>query len=135
MRTSILRAFFVGEASASDLAADLVGTRVRRGNDTVEHLMDDDLEEDFRIEPQHLVRLCDAVLNGALEPSELETVAFGIIASDYFEWEYDTPKGDRTAEVLYQWSAPEVNFALRPETVRKFRRQLVTGEELMTRDD
>ena len=134
MRASVLRDFFLGRATGSQLAADLVGTTVQTGVDTFQHRMAD-LDQDFTVEPAHLVRLCDAVLAGELAPERLQEVAFGMIASDHFLWDTDTPEGELVANVLYPWSAPEVNYALTPVTVAKFRHWLVSGENTLGRED
>lgn len=94
-----------------------------------------DISEDFTVEPSHLVRLCDAVVAGQLPPEVLEPIGFGLIASDHFVWDGDTPEGSRVAEALYDWSSPEINFALTVETARKFRSRLLSGEDQFTRDD
>ena len=136
MDARLLRAFFAGEIPASELAADLRGAFETTGRDTRRLRMADlPPEEAFQVETRHLVRLCDAVLAGDLPPAALEAVGFGLIASDGFEWDGDIPDGMRVAETLYDWSAPEINYALRPDTVAKFRHFLLTGEATFTRGD
>lgn len=83
------------------------------------------MDEQHTFGANHLVRLCDAVLAGDIEPSHLETVGFCLIASDRFDWPYDTPEGDRIAEVIHAWSAPEVNYPLTAHNVGQWRLQLL----------
>jgi hypothetical protein len=72
-----------------------------------------------------LVRLCDAVLAGELPGSDLEPIAFAVIASDQLQWGDDD---ELVGRVLYDWASPEINWELTPENVRMFRSWL-TGEE------
>jgi hypothetical protein len=134
MDAAVLRDFFLGLRTGVQLRLDLDGTTVRRGHDSYEHRMVD-LDDDFTIEADHLVKLCDAVLAGDLRPESLSTIAFGIIASDHFVWDTDSVVGERIGATLYDWSAPEVNFALNRDTVVKFRHRLLTGEITLNRAD
>jgi hypothetical protein len=134
MHASVLRDFFLGKVSGQELAADLAGTTERVGFDSYRHHMTD-LEEDFPIESAHLVRLCDAVLAGTVPTEALADVGFGMIASDHFLWDTDSPDGHRVGDTLYDWSSPEINFPLNAQTVAKFRHRLLTGEDRFTRED
>ena len=134
MRATVLRDFFLEQATAAELAEDMVGTTVQTGFDTFRHRMAD-LNGDFAVEPAHLVALCDAVLAGELPPERLEEIAFGMIASDHFLWDTDTAAGDLIANVLFDWSAPEIKYALARSTVGKFRQWLLTGTKTLGRAD
>ena len=135
MRCSVLVAFFASEASAANLQQELMGTRVVTGSDICDHRMVDDLANDFEVIPDHLVMLCDAVLEEVLEPRSLEVLAFSMLASDHFVWDSDTGPGQLVAETIQDWSSPEVNFALRSDTIAKFRHRLLSGEDTFTESD
>jgi hypothetical protein len=124
VKERVLKEFFEGRASAEELAADLDGSIVRRGDDVVEHHIAD-MAEQFALTPGHLVALCDAVLAGTVEPAYLETIGFGLVASDRFGWDTETPSGARLAEVAYDWAAPEVNYPLTLHNVAQWRRYLL----------
>ena len=129
MQAAILRKFFMGEVSVLELAADLTG----QTNGTIKHLGTfAELLEDFSVTPRHLIALCDAVLKNDLDPSLLEVVGSCMLTSDYFKWCSGTPLGNLVAVTLYNWSSPEVNYALNHDTVAKFRHRLLTGEETFT---
>jgi hypothetical protein len=74
------------------------------------------------------VKLCDAVLAGSLEPQALEAVGSCLIASSHFQWDGDTPDGDRVANVTWDWFSPYFNYPLTRDTVEKWRVYLETGE-------
>jgi hypothetical protein len=134
MNAEILRNFFEGKGTARELREDLVGTTEQVGHDSFRHHMTD-LGEDFTVSSAHLVRLCDAVLAGDLDPQRLAEIGFALIASDHFHWDSESPEGEIVGETIHDWSAPEVNFALTSRTVEKFRHRLLTGESKFTRDD
>ncbi len=134
MNAAVLRSFFDNTATIADLVDDLDGTRERLGANSSRHNMHD-LHEDFSVTTTHLVKLCDAVLAGRLSPDQLEVIAFGMIASDHFDWDAATPDGERVADTLYDWSAPQVNYSLTTDTVTKFRQRLMTGENTFNKTD
>lgn len=134
MNAKILRAFFIGELDAPGLALDVADPWVNSSGD-VRQLQMTDLEDDFLVEPFHLIRLCDAVADGTIAATSLEAIGFGLVASDHFTWDTDTVEGQRVAETLKDWSSPETNYALTADTVAKFRHRLLTGENRLTPAD
>jgi len=134
MRADTLRAFFEDRVSAAALDAELRGAWRQSSSDSFQLLMSD-LSEDYSVTPEHLVKLCEAVLAMQLDPEALRAVGFGLIASGHFAWDGDTPDGERVASTLNDWASPEVNFRLDLGTVAKFRLRLLTGEDSFTRAD
>jgi len=134
MDARVLRDFFLGEVSAPDLAAEAEHAYVHTGSQS-RGLRWKDLDEEFVVSTDHLVRLCDAVISGELPADRLDAIAFGIIADDHFLWDTDTAGGNVIGETLNDWSAPEINYALNPATLVKFRHRLLTGEDTFTRAD
>jgi hypothetical protein len=129
MHDSVLRDYFAGKTDATALRADLSGAVVATGPcSSSQHI--EDMHTDFELRPEHLVRLCDTVLSGELEPGNLQPIGFCLVASDHFSWDGDVPPGDIVAETVHDWSAPEVNYQLTIDTVRKFRERLLTGKDL-----
>ena len=134
MDANILKSFFEGKTSTQDLENDLEGTTIQTGKNEFRHIMID-LSEDFNININHLIMLCDAVTEGKLEPARLEEISCGIIASECFTWSYDTEEGDLIAEVLHDWDSPSINYKLTIDTISKFRHRLLTGEDIFDEND
>ena len=132
MHEEVLKRFFLGEISASELADDLSGSLVERRGVTYHPIKD--MSVNFEVRSEHLVRLCDAVLGGEIEAKYLQAVGFCILASDHFEYDTDTREGDLVGETVFDWSAPKVNYPLTIENVRKFRERLVTGRDPFAAD-
>jgi len=63
-----------------------------------------------------------------LETTDLNTVAFGLIASDYFHWDYSTKDGEIVADTLFDWDNPDINFPLTIDNVRLWKKYLENGE-------
>lgn len=134
MHESVLRDYFAGKTDASALRGALSGAVVATGSRSSSQRIED-MTTDVDLRPEHLVRLCDAVLSGELEPDDLQTIGICLVASDHFIWDGDVPPGDVVAETVHDWSAPEVNYRLTHDTVQKFRERLLTGRDLFTDED
>jgi hypothetical protein len=123
MREEELRRYFMGEISVSRLAEDIRGSVVKV-DDLRSEIRIADMQGSFSLQRDHVIRLCEAFLDGALTPEALNTVAFALLASDAFEWD-----DDLTSEVLAEWSAPEVNFELNEMTLNMHRDWLLGSGE------
>jgi hypothetical protein len=134
MHAEMLKAFFRGHATAAELSRDLdviwepCGSQARR-------FVFEDLDEDFEVHAEHLVRVCDAVLAGEIEPPKLEGVGAALFTSDHFTWGDEGAEAERVAQTVSDWVDPEINFDLNLETTQKFRHRLLTGEHLFTPAD
>lgn len=134
MRATILRDFLAGSVAAEALDQDVVGAFKSSGQDSFQLRMED-MCEPFAVAPVHLIRLCDAVVEGRLDPEALRAIGFGMIASDHFEWDDSTEEGMRVSVALYAWASPEANYTLSIETAKKFKERLVSGVDRFTRED
>ena len=125
MREATLRDFFLGLVPAATLASEAVAaTEQTSPNVRQVHIEDLEGEQEFDITAPMLVRLCDAVLAGALPGPALEPIAFAVIASDHLGWQ----EGDElVGRVFYAWATPEINWELTGANVQMFRDWL-TGE-------
>jgi len=134
MREEVLRKFFLGQITASRLAQDLRGSLVDSGS-TLTHHPIVDMNLDFDVRPEHLIKVCDAVLSGTIEAKYLAAIGFCLAASDHFNWETDEDAGELVADVANDWSAYMVNYPLTISNVRKWRHLLETGENTFTTQD
>ena len=125
MREIVLQQFFQDSASADELALDVSGSVERRGNDTRVHI--ERMTSEFLVEARHLVRVCDAVLEGTLEPENLVAIGFALQSSDAFVWDGSTRDGERVGETTADWCAPEINFPLTIENVLAWKSYLTSG--------
>jgi hypothetical protein len=125
MRERVLRDFFENQATAAELAQDVAGS-ISQKSQKVSVVSIENMEDEFTVNAAMLVRLCDVVLQGELEPDALHSIGFALMASDAFCWDGD--EDDVLANVIGDWSCPEVNYPLTLENVKRFRSWL-TGSE------
>ena len=128
MHEEILRKFFNGETDSTELANDLFGALVQASPQITNHPIAD-MDTNFTVKSEHLIKVCEGVRGGSINPESLEAIGFCLVASDNFEWDVDTPEGSLVAETLFDWSEPRINYALTLENVEKFRIRLVTGKD------
>ena len=132
MREAVLKSYFEGTVGPRELASDLIGATMPGSAPgvspaVVRHRITD-MDSDFEVTSDHLIKLCDDVLAGALLPGQLQAIGFCLLASDHFTWTEDPPDSDRIARTLHDWTAPEINYQLTLATVAKFKHRLLTGE-------
>ena len=133
-QSALLRAFFEGEISGATLGEKIQkSTSFDSGGETSE--VTDNPEELFIVTADNLLALCDASLQGALHPSQLETIASILISSDRFIWNLGYTSTDPVNEVIHAWDTPDINYPLTEDTVRRFRRFLKTGEKTLDEHD
>jgi hypothetical protein len=128
MREASLREFFEGGNNVTLLRKELADAIESRGPNWTSQIIIP-MDTDFKVGPQHLIQICDAVLGGVLSPALLEAVGFCLVASDHFCWDGDTPGGELVANTAYDWAAPEINHSLTHENIEKFKERLVTGRD------
>lgn len=137
MHESVLRDYFLGLIDELHLSKDLADSVVRTSHDVLTHYITDDFSGDFEVNAGHLVRVCDAFLNGTLNAEHLELIGFALEASEQFLWENDdsVAQDSPVAKTIHAWASPEINYPLTVETVAKFKHLLLTSETLFTIED
>jgi hypothetical protein len=128
MREKALRDFFEGKLSAAELERDIAGstktTKTSGPKTTIVSI--EDMDTDCVVTADMGVRLCDAVLNWELTPEALQTIGFALMASDKFHWNADDD--EVLANIIADWSCPEINYPLTVENVHRFRAWLMRTE-------
>jgi len=121
----LLKAFFEGQVSAEGIA--FAGKGILREGDPELQFIATDLPVDFVVTPDHLVGLCDAVLEGEFDPVQLEHIASILVVTDQFVWNDANLPNDLVDTVIHAWESPDLNYELSKSTVAKFRILLSTG--------
>jgi hypothetical protein len=125
VREETLKRFFQGEVSASHLAQDVAGS-IETISSISSRISIEDMGSEFSVTRPMLVSLTDAVLAGTLPPDSLGTIGFALQTSDKFVWDGDSD--ELVANVISDWSCPEINYPLTRQNIAKFRAWL-TGAE------
>lgn len=119
MKEHTIRSFISGEISASQLSEE-VARSVTHFDAVTCNMSIEDMQHDFRLTRAHLPSICDAGIAGELSQEVISTIAFALLASDRFEWEDDV-----ISETLCDWSVPEINHPLEPDTLKTHRNWLL----------
>jgi hypothetical protein len=119
MNESTIAAFLAGDIGAEKLASEVRESEKKVDSITTAVTVAE-MKSEFVITRMMALRLCNAVSNGLLRGEVLRTVAFVIISSDHLTWGDDELLG----EIMWDWSCPEVNFALTTENMTHFRKWL-----------
>ena len=118
MREITLKRFFLDEVNADVLAEDVCGS-VARLDAVASSVQIEDMQEPFQLQREHVIRLSDAASSRTLPPESLSAIAFALMASDAFWWDDYV-----IAEVVADWSCPEINYPLTDETLAMHRNWL-----------
>lgn len=76
-----------------------------------------DLGDSYTVTINDLIKLCDDLLGGTFEETDIKIIAFLMIASDHFCWRTGTFPGNVISEILYDWYVPEINYPITKENV------------------
>jgi hypothetical protein len=115
MREITLKRFFLEDVSAETLAEDVSGSVIHL-DQIASSVRIEDMKEQFELQREHVIRLCEAALSKTLPTASLTAVAFALVASDAFWWDDEV-----ISEVVADWSAPEINYPLTEETLAMHR--------------
>ena len=86
------------------------------------------LQGDYLIKREHLIKICDEYLANKISNEQIETIAFELIGSEYFDWNSTDIDGEIVAETLFCWDSPEINFELNERNMQLWKKYLETGE-------
>jgi hypothetical protein len=128
MTETVLKDYFDSKVTVDFLVLDLKGSLVQRGPQTSSvYIKRIDDAGSHEITRQNLLKLCKDALSGHLMPMDLNILAFGLIGSDYFNWDNETEDGEIIAKTLFDWDNPEINFELTFENLLLWQDYLETG--------
>ena len=130
MKETMLRAYFEDEIAVEILAADLSDSQEKTGYDTTAVYIDQINDGgEYELTRQHLLKLCDCCIGGHLTPTDLNTVAFALMISEYFTWGNDDPADYEIIErTLFDWDNPDISHPLTLDNFKRWREFLLTGE-------
>lgn len=87
-----------------------------------------ELEYEYLITRNNLIKLCELALNGKLSLNSLKNIAFHLIGSDFFEWDSNEKDGEIISITLFDWDNPEINYPLTIENLKLWKQYLETGK-------
>lgn len=126
MKESILRDYFSGEIDGGSLQvflSEIVGVNELNAESNLAC----DLTSDFELRLDHLVMICDDFASEYFEASHVTAIAVFLLASDHFDWDSQTPTGAVIAELISDWSTPEIDYPITTENMNAIRSSLTEG--------
>jgi len=130
MHEATLKQFFLGTVDARQLAEELSKSAIEDGPLLILHQVTE-MERDFTVRVEHLLRLCDAVLDGIIGTHYLEVIARWLVGSEKFEYETGTRIEGLVGRTVLEWSAPSTDGTLTMDAIRKTR-NLLTAASVKT---
>jgi hypothetical protein len=73
----------------------------------------------FVLTKSHLIQLCNDFLAGRISAWDLEDIAFILYACDGIDWGNDGEERKLIADVMFNFSSPEINYSLTKDYVEK----------------
>jgi len=135
MTEQTLKNYFDSKVSVETLAIDLKDSQVQTGHDTTSvHVTPIADDEEYKVTRQHLIKLCNDTLAGHLTTTNLNTIAFAIITSDFFSWEKNSKNSEIIETVIYDWDNPDIGYPLTTDNLKFWKIYLETGEYKLNPD-
>jgi hypothetical protein len=126
MKEKTLRDYLDKKVTVDILAADVKDSQKKTSYDVISVYVDKINEtSEYKITRDHLTKLLDDTISGRLTPTDLNTIAFALIGSEYFTWDEDDKIIEET---IYDLDSPEIGFPLTIENLKRWKKYLETGE-------
>jgi hypothetical protein len=125
MKEKILRDYLERKITVDILAADVKDSKKKTSYDVITVYIDNINEVgEFEITRSHLLKLLDDTIAERLTTTDLNTITFAIIGSDYFTWD---EKDEVLGDTIHDLDNPDIGFQLTIENLERWKTYLKTG--------
>jgi len=126
MKEKTLKDYLDNKVTVDILAADVTNSQKKASSDVISVYVDKINEiGEYKITRGHLTRLLADTIAGRLTTTDLNTISFALIGSEYFSWD----ETDNVLEdTIYGLDNPDIGFPLTIENLRRWKTYLDTGE-------
>ncbi|MFZ1702937.1 MAG: hypothetical protein WAT79_01250 [Saprospiraceae bacterium] len=135
MEEPILKKYFKNEISAKQLAEDLKNSQQKTAYDTTSVPIKSIENGEFKIETEHLVKLCEAFINKQITREDLKTIGFALLCSDFFHWDNETKSGEIISQVISDWNNENIGFGINPKNVQLWKEYLESGNYCLDKNE
>lgn len=126
MKEKTLKYYLDNKVTVDILAADVKDSQKKTSYDVISIYVDQINEDgEYEITRNHLVKLLDDTIAGRLTATDLNTISFALIGSEYFTWDKEDEILDDT---IFDLDNPNIGFPLTIENLGRWRTYLQTGE-------
>ena len=117
-----LKEYFENKITIDELKSDVKNSQTKIGFDTTNVYIKQIDEGEFEVQKEHLIKLCDDFIAQKLDSEDLNTIAFSLIASEYFDW-----NGDEMSNVIFDWDNPIIGYDINLKNVQLWKDYLENG--------
>jgi len=136
MTKQTLLNYFLATATVDELIEDLKGSQQKTSYDTTSVYVNPiDTDKEFNVTKDHLIKLCDNAIGGKLTATDLNTIAFAIISSDFFTWDSEADDATIIETVIYDWDNPEIGFDITIKNIGHWKEYLQTGNYNLDKEE
>lgn len=135
MKESILKKYFENQIPVELLAEDLKGSQQKTGYDTTSVTIDSLNNGEFKINKEHLIKLCEDYLNNQISSKDLNTIGFALMSSDFFCWDGETKSGKKIGQVISDWDNESIGYDINQKNVQLWKEYLQTGNYCLDKNE
>ena len=117
-----LKDYFENKITIDELKSNVKNSQTKTGFDTTSVYIEQIKEGEFEVQKEHLIKLCDAFIAKKIDNEDLNTIAFSLIASEYFDW-----NGDEMSNVIFDWDNPIIGYDINLKNVQLWKDYLENG--------
>ncbi len=125
-----LKEYFEDKITIDEFRSDVEDSQLKTGFDTTHVYIQSLGEGEFEIKKEHLIKLCDDFISNKLTAEDLNTIAFSLIASEYFDW-----KDDAMSDVIFDWNNPRIGFDINLKNIQLWKEYLENGEYKLDKNE
>ena len=130
-----LKEYFENSLTAEQLSVDLQDSQRKTGHDVTTVYIDKIPNDEFEVKIEHLLKLCSDTINGHLSTTDINTIAFSLICSDFFHWDNKTTDGKKIENTIFDWDNPDIGFDLTIKNFELWKEYLLTGNYKLDNDE
>ncbi len=130
-----LKEYFEFKLTADQLALDLKDSQQKTGYDTKIVYIENLNEGEFEITKEHLIKLLDDTIANKLQPKDINTVGFALMASEYFKWDDESEDGERISNVIFALDNPDIGYDLTIKNLQLWKEYLLTGKYRLDKNE
>ena len=84
MKEKILKDYFENELTAISLNSNVEGSRIITGRDSSQTIVEPlESRKEYQLQIKDIIKLCNDTINGSITKTNLNIIAFVLMASDY----------------------------------------------------
>ena len=117
-----LKEYFENKITIDELRSDVKNSQTKTGYDTTSVFIEQIDEGGFILHKEHLIKLCEDFISKKIDSVDLNTIAFSLIASDFFDW-----NEEEISNVIFDWDNATIGYDINTKNVQLWKDYLENG--------